>query len=168
VGHRDLLTDVATLDTAAVVMVLDAPADEMPWLALHPAGEAVGHLLRLGKRPVLWTYRPLAWPVWNHQNRRLVRFWSAADGVDDDVIDALRQRTLDRLPVVSPTDAELAAWLPDELAVSRRHLRTVLDRFWDRDWRDTHRTGDGGPQDHLWRAATAVEDMTDALAALER
>lgn len=38
-----------------VVLGLDVPADELPWLALHPAGEWVGESLRLGKRPLLWT-----------------------------------------------------------------------------------------------------------------
>jgi hypothetical protein len=73
----DLLTDATTLEAGAVILVLDEPADEMPWLALHPAGEWVGERLRLGKRPMQLCYRPAAWPVWNHEHRRLVRFWSA-------------------------------------------------------------------------------------------
>jgi len=41
--------------------------------------------------------------VWNHQNGRLVRYWSADAGLDATVIDALRTRRLDRLDVVEPT-----------------------------------------------------------------
>jgi hypothetical protein len=35
----DLLTEVATLEHGSVVLVLDVPPAELPWLALHPAGE---------------------------------------------------------------------------------------------------------------------------------
>lgn len=50
--------------------------------------------------------------------------------------------------------------------MSRRHLRAVLDRYWDRDWRRDHQGHDDEPEDHLWRAATAVEDILDALEEL--
>jgi len=69
--------------------------------------------------------------VWNHQHRRLARYWSAGAGLDDTVIDALRTRKLDRLDVVAPTADELARQLLAELPVSRRHLRTVVERNWD-------------------------------------
>jgi hypothetical protein len=76
----DLLGDADSLDTSSVVVVLDVPPEEVPWLAINRAGEWVGDRLRLPKRPLLWCYRPLAWPVWNHEHRRLVRFWSAGGG----------------------------------------------------------------------------------------
>lgn len=121
----------------------------------------------LRKRPLLWCYRRLAWPVWNHQHRRLVLYWSAGAGLDDTVIDALRTRRLDRLEVVEPTASELARQLHAELPVSRRHLRTVVDRYWDRDWRREHQSYDESPEDHLWRAAAAVCEIQDALEQLE-
>lgn len=148
------------------MLVLDVAPEELPWLALHPDAEWVGGLLRLGKRPLFWCYRPLAWPVWNHEHRRLVRFWSATDGLDTGVIEALRTGDLHHLPVAQPSDHELTAQLGDELVVSRRHLRTVLDGYWDLGWRRQHKGADGSPEDHLWRAATAVEDMVDALDRL--
>lgn len=55
----DLLGVTDTLKAGTVVLVLDLPADEMPWLALHRAGEWVSDQLRLGKRPLQWCYRPL-------------------------------------------------------------------------------------------------------------
>lgn len=164
----DLLSAADAVEAGSVVLVLDVPAEELPWLALHPAGEWVGDQLRLGKRPMLWCYRPLAWPVWNHDHRRLVRFWSAADGLDVTVIEALRSRRLDRLPVVEPSVEELAEQLREELAVSRRHLRAVLDGYWARDWRQAHKGADETPEDHLWRAATAVQNLADAVDELER
>ena len=113
-----------------------------------------------------WCYRPLAWPVWNHEHRRLVRFWSAPHGLDPTVIEALRSRSLDRLAVVEPSPGELAAQLREELVLSRRHLREVLDAYWDRDWRRRHKSYDESPEDHLWRAAIAVSEITDALDEL--
>ena len=58
----ELLGLSETIEAGAVVLVLDVPAQELPWLALHPAGEWVGDQLRLGKRPLRWCYRPLTWP----------------------------------------------------------------------------------------------------------
>jgi hypothetical protein len=159
----DLLTLAETLELGAVVLVLDLPANELPWLAMHPTGESIGHQLRLGKRPIRWCYRPHAWPVWNHQNRRLARFWSAEAGLDSSTIDALRSRRLDRLDVVEPSDAALAEQLREELAVSRRHLRSMVSDYWERDWRRRHERFEESPEDHLWRAATAVTEILDAL-----
>ena len=159
----ELLGPAESIEVEAVVLVLDVDVGELPWLAIHPAGEWVGDQLRLGKRPIRWCYRPGARPVWNHEHRRLVRFWTARGGLETAVIEALRSRRLDRLSVVEPTQDELVEQLGEELAVSRRHLRAVLDNYWDRDWRREHKGLDVSPEDHLWRAAVAVEDMRDAL-----
>ena len=59
----DLLGLADTLEAGSVVLVLDVPAGELPWLARHPAGEWVGDQLRLGRRPMRWCYCPLLWPV---------------------------------------------------------------------------------------------------------
>jgi hypothetical protein len=159
----ELLTLADTLDAGAVVLVLDLPAEKLPWLAIHPTGESIGYQLRLGKRPIRWCYRPCAWPVWNYHHRRLARFWSAENGLDNSTIDALRARRLDRLDVVEPSNDELAEQLREEFAVSRRHLRSMLNDYWERDWRRRHKGFDESPEDHLWRAATAVSEILDAL-----
>jgi hypothetical protein len=148
-------------DALEVVLVLDVPAAELPWLARHPVGEWVGDQLRLGKRPMLWSYRPVGLPVWGPDHRQLVRFWTSADGTDHRVIDALRDRRFDDLAIVEPTDEELTAQMPDELERSRRHLRSILDDYWDPGWRRRHKGPDESPEDHLWRAATAVADILD-------
>lgn len=162
----DLLGDADTLDAGAVVLVLDLPAEQMSWMAIHPAGEWVGDDLRLGKRPLLWCYRPLSWPVWNHQHQRLVRFWSAQGGLDTTVIDGLRSRQCDRLAVTEPSREALIEQLREELSVSRRHLRAVSNHYWDRDWRRRHSGFERSPEDHLWRAAAAVVEIWDALDEL--
>lgn len=127
----------------------------------------IGYDLRLGKRPLVWGYRPHEWPVWTYQNRRLARFWSADSGLDESAIEALRSRRLDRLAVVEPSDAELTKQLRAEVAVSREHLRSVLDGYWDRDWRRRHKGYDQSPEDHLRRAATAVTEMLDVIDNLK-
>jgi hypothetical protein len=159
----DLLGPADTLEACSVVLVLDIPHEDLPWLARHPAGEWIGDQLRLGKRPVHWCYRPLAWPVWNPDHRRLARFWTARHGTDSAAIDALRSRRLGDLPVVGPSDDQLTAQMHEELAVSRRHLRAVLDGYWEPTWRRHHKGHDESPEDHLWRAAIAIADILDTL-----
>ena len=161
-----LLSLADTLEAGSVVLVLDVPVEEMPWLARHAAGEWVGDQLRLGKRPINWCYRPLAWPAWNNDHRRLVRFWTARDGRDASVIEALRNRRLDQLTVVEPSTEHLAEQLREELTVSRQHLREMLARYWDDAWRREHAGYDESPENHLWRAASAVSEITDTLEHL--
>lgn len=159
----ELLGPADTLDAGSVVLVIDEPPDAMPWMAINPTGEWVREQLRLGKRSMLWCYRPLAWPVWNHEHRRLIRFWSARDGMDADVIEGLRARRLNPRAVAEPSDDELAAQLREELTVSRHHLKAILADYWKQDWRRRHKGFDESPEDHLWRAASAVEEISDAL-----
>lgn len=163
----DLLSLADTIEAGSVVLVLDLPSDELPWLALHPIAESVGHQLALGKRPIQWCYRPLAWPAWTYEHRRVVKCWSADAGPDTTVFEALRSRRLDRLTIVEPSAEELATQLRKELPASRNHLRAVVDAYWDRDWRRSHKGYDESPEDHLWRAATAVSEMWDALEEVE-
>jgi len=144
----------------AVVLLLDVPSDELSWLTLHPAGEYVGDVLRLGKRPVSWWYRPATSPAWSVEHRRVVRFWTAASGLDEVVIDRLWRGDLDGPDVVEPEDDQLRSVLREDLESARVHLRTVLDRYWDREWRREHRP----PEDHLWRAAEAVSALEAAVS----
>jgi len=162
-----LLSLTDTLESGAVVLVLDLPAKELPPLAMHPTAEAIGHQLRLGKRPFLWWYRPRTWPVWTYDYRQVVKFWSADSGLDSSAIEALRSRRLDRLAIVEPSDDELAIQLRTELVASREHLRSMLEVYWDRDWRRRHKSYDESPEDHLWRAATAVSEILDAVDKLK-
>ena len=60
-----------------------------------------------------------------------MRFWTSDDGTNHAVIDALRNGRFDDLAIVEPTDEELTAQKPDELERSRRHLRTIVDNYWD-------------------------------------
>jgi hypothetical protein len=141
--------------------VLDLPPDALPWLAAHPTAEWVGEQHRLGKRPIAWHNRPLAWPAWTYRGRRVARFWSATNGLDEAVLEALRAGQA--VNVVEPSREQLGAQLGLELTVSKGHLRSILDRYWDYDWRRSQRAGTSA-EDQLWRAATAVMEIEAALS----
>lgn len=155
-----LLDPVDELEHGSVVLMIDLPPDELPWLAFHPAAEWIGDQLRLGKRPLWWSYRPTAWPPWTYRDRRVARFWSAGNGTDEELIEALfTQRPV---TVVEPARDQLLEQLGIELPVAKAHLRSILDRYWDHDWRRANRH-DTTPEDQLWRAATAVTEIEAAI-----
>lgn len=150
-----------------VVIVLDAPAEEVTWLTLHPTGKWIADRLRLTKLPAVWFLRPVAQPVHNHRLPVLIRVWTTA-GPDRHAIDRLRRGELAPTDLsMPPDDVQLAAQLQAELAQCRRHLATVLDSYHDHDWRRDHKGFGVYPEDHLWRAAQAVRELTDALDDLE-
>lgn len=49
------------IDHGTVVLMIDLPPDELPWLAAHPTAEWVGDQLRLGKRSILDQYWDRDW-----------------------------------------------------------------------------------------------------------
>jgi hypothetical protein len=160
----ELLAGPDELETTAIILLLDEPADELPWLALHASGEWIGDQLRLTKLPVMWFYRPAVYPAWNAQYARVLRFWSAKSGPDHEAIEHLRERRFDQLRLVEPTAAELVDQLEVELEACRRRLHEVIERYWDEDWRRQHKGFGVHPEDHLWRAAEAVRQIEAALA----
>ena len=164
----DLLEGRSELEVGSVVLVLDVAPEELPWLATHPAAEWVGAELRLGKRPLLWSYRPALWPVWTHRHRRVARFWSARSGIEAAVIDALGAGRVDDAPIVEPSTDELVDQLTEEVDASAQHLRKVLATYWDPDWRRRHKGVDASPEDQLWRAAQAAVEIAEALGELRR
>ena len=162
----DLLEHGSELEAGSVVLVLDLPPQELPWLATHPTAEWVGADLRLGKRPFLWSYRPALWPVWNQRHRRAARFWSTRSGIEAAVLDALGAGRVDDARIVEPSTDELVDQLTVEVEASAQHLRKVLASYWDPDWRRRHKGIDTSPEDQLWRAAQAAVEITDALNEL--
>jgi hypothetical protein len=152
------------LESGSVVLVLDLPVKKLPWLHEQRDVGWVAERLRLGKRPYVWACRPAGWPAWNCRDRRVVRFWTAEQGVHDEVIDAFSERDGAALTVVEPSDQELAEQLRNELAVSWEHLRYVLDHYEDRPWRDRNRVYP--TDDPLWRAAQGVREIEDAVKSL--
>jgi hypothetical protein len=161
----ELLESSDEIDHGTVVSMIDLPPDELPWLSAHPTAEWVGEQLRLGKRPMWWTYRPTAWPAWTYRNQRVARFWSASNGIESDLIDELRSGAVSDL--IEPDRAELIEQVGVELEVSKAHLRSILDQYWDHDWRRNNRSHTS-PEDQLWRAGTAVTELEAALTEFGR
>jgi hypothetical protein len=164
----ELLDSPAELEATPLILVLDAPPEELTWLALHPAGDWICEQLRLTKRPISWRYRPSVYPAWNCRDRRVVRFWSGDAGYDGDVIEALRERQSDRLQIVTPSETEFAGQLQLELDLCRRHLSNILEQYWESNWRHEHKGFGIYPEDHLWRAAAAVREIETALTSVPR
>jgi hypothetical protein len=157
-----LLEPGAVLDRVEIALVVAAPADAVPWMARPARLEALAELLRLQKLPVLWWWRPVEWPVWNHTIRRAVRFWSANGGRDQRGFDGLAGGRLDTSEVAAPAIRDdLLAQVVVERDTARRHLAEVTELFYDRDWRRECRGGEY-PESHLWWAAAAYLELDDA------
>lgn len=159
----ELLETTGDVEVGSVILSIDAPADDLPWLATDPAGEWVGDRLRLGKRPMLWCYRPHVWPAWNARHRRVLRYWMAEGGLDESVIASLRGDG--PLASVDPTDEHYREQLIEEQRASRRHLEHIVDNYWERDWRRDHKGQQA--EDALWRAASGLLEIEETLASLE-
>ena len=157
----EILDGPATLEVVSVILGLDVPAAELPWLALHPAEQVVADQLRLPKLPIRRYARPIAEPIWNPAFRRVARFWDVTTGLDQHTVEALESG--DPVPAVEPTPDEYARQMTKELTRCRAHLDAVLDSFWEPAWRKAHRGGGIYPEDHLWRAAQAVRDLEAAV-----
>jgi hypothetical protein len=160
----ELLGDREAIEAGTVVLMVDVPPEELPWLVVHPVAEWVGERLGLGKRPFHWFYRPVLWPAWNPAHRRVARVWTAGDGVDAAALDALSTGGFDGVVVAEPTATEAREQFGVELVAARRHLHEILECYWDRDWRAEHRQPQG-PEDHLWRSAQGVREIEAAIGA---
>ncbi len=163
-----LLDDDADLDRVEVALVVAEPPEAVPWMSRPAHLEALAAMLRFTKLPLSWRWRPAEWPVWNHAIDRAVRVWSAAGGRDQRAVDALAARQLGDVAVERPaSDKELLAELLVERDVSRSHLASVTESFYEQDWRRDHR-GDGvHAEDHLWWATAGFLDLDDAVRRLD-
>jgi hypothetical protein len=162
--YGELLEGPEELDAVDIALVVDLPPDQVTWRAEPPTATAFAELTRLSKLPFRWSWRPVLWPVWNHEVRGPVRFWSL-DGPDEEALTALERRHFDRLRRLVPEPAEELEQLEEELVFSRAHLKQVTDAYWDPEWRRAHDGASDGPEHHLWRAADGYLDL---LAAVER
>jgi hypothetical protein len=162
----DLLDGAEQIEWALVVVRLDIPDDELPYLALHPAVAACESFLRLDKRPIAARWRSREAPAWDHDVRRVARVWSVRAGTDEVLLRHLGANTVSDSMIATPSPAELREFLVEALPRSERHLGEVLDGYWEHGWRRTHRGYGVQPEDHLWRAAEAVRSLRDALEGL--
>ena len=160
--YGEMLKGPEEIEFLQIALVLDLPPDEVTWWAEPTAAAAFAEVIGLGKVPVKWWWRPALWPVWNHEIRGPVRFWSL-DGPDDAVLEAIGQRQLGDLRRLVPTPAEELEQLEEELSASLVHLRKVADSYWDHEWRRDHRGLGVYPEHHLWRATKGYLDLRDAV-----
>lgn len=159
-----LLDGDDNLEYVSIALVVDEPAERVPWMSRPAHLEAMAKLMRLDKLPVVWRWRPAEWPVWNHQIHRAGCFWSREGGLDQTVIDALTSRVTDGLRLAHPADPDgVRRQVEIERATARTHLADVTAKFDDREWRRDH-TGDGSyPEDTLWAAGAGFIDLDDWL-----
>jgi hypothetical protein len=160
--YGSLLEGPEEVEVVQVALVVDLPPDEVTWWADPPPAAAFAETIGLGKAPVEWWWRPVLWPVWNHEIRGPVRFWSL-DGPDEDVLRAIAQQRLDALDRLVPTAEEELEQLEEELSAGLSHLRKVTEAYWDREWRRDHRGLGLYPEHHLWRAARGYFDLLAAV-----
>jgi hypothetical protein len=159
----DLLQGVDPLEAVQVALVLNLPADQVPWES-HPHGtDWLADELRVSKGGFAYWWRSCYVPVWNHHIRCPVRFWSQ-DGPQHEVLDALAQRRLETLPRIVPPEEEQRRQQESDLAEALAHLRAIHASYWDREWRRDHRGSGRYPEHHLWEAVEGYLDVLHAFA----
>jgi hypothetical protein len=84
---------------------------------------------------------------------------------DEPTLDALGDRRLGDLHRITPTAAEEADQLQEELAASLAHLQRVDAAYWEREWRREHKGLGIYPEEHLWRASHGYLDLLAATRA---
>ncbi|HZD74057.1 MAG TPA: hypothetical protein VE776_09275 [Actinomycetota bacterium] len=161
--YGSLLEGPEEVERVQVALVVDMPPDQVTWWAEPPSAAAFAEIIGLGKAPVQWWWRPVLWPVWNHEISGPVRFWSL-DGPDEGALEAIAQHRLGELHRLVPTAEEELEQLEEELLASLTHLRKVTESYWDIEWRRDHRGLGVYPEHHLWRASKGYLDL---LAAVE-
>jgi len=151
--------EVDDVDGVRVALVTDAAAADLAW-GTQPTG--AGQWLAasgLEKRPVRLVLRPGDGPVGNHAVDRPVRFWSREDGLDHDVLRALRAGDGEHLRPEPPTAEEAQRQLAAELTVSLAAVRrTSADHA-------AHRWAPGNPLKRSDALAAAVAGYLDLLDA---
>ena len=150
------------LDLVRVALVIDLPAQDLSWGAEPPECSCLAAALGLDKAPVLWCFRPLERPVWNHAIHRPLPIWTL-EGVRNEALDSLAELRAEPFRLPDPGMTELAGQTAREFAASRAHLRAVRDRYWDdAEWRRARRGGGRYPETYLWNAVNGYLDLLDA------
>ena len=157
----EILDAPDTLSVVTVVLLVDVPVEELPWRTLNRVEVAIAETLRIDKLPMWHHGRPSAWPAWNAETQRVRRFWHITEGADTEIVETLREGN-----PVKPIDVEPHVFMEQmktEFGVSRAHLHTVLDEYWEHPWRNEHKGFNIHPEDHLWRAAYGLQQIEEAL-----
>ncbi len=157
----DILDAPDMLDVVTILVRVDVPVEELTWRAINPVEYAIADSLRLPKLPIWQHGRPSAWPAWNAENHRVRRFWHIEEGIDGEVIETLRNgNPIDPIAVAPHVFIEQ---MRTEYEVSRTHLNSILDEYWEYPWRREHKGFGIHPEDHLWRAAYGLQQIEEAM-----
>jgi hypothetical protein len=152
----DILGPQRDLDWVKVAICVDLPPDDVAWWSEPPGSQHWANATRLNKNPIGAWWRSAHAPVWNHRIVRPALVWDAVQGQRDDVLEALREGRGESVRTAAPTDAELAARLSDELAVSLKALTAATAEYDERRWSP----GKLEPfADALWRASDGYLDV---------
>jgi hypothetical protein len=155
----DILGPQRDLDWVTVAICVDLPPDDVAWWTEPKGAQHWENAARLAKNPILAWWRSAHAPVWNHRIVRPALVWDA-DGVREDVLSALRDGRAESVRTDAPSEAELAARLQDELALSRKALAAATAEYDQRRW------GPGKLEpyaDALWRASDGYLDVLAAV-----
>ena len=148
------------LEFVRVALCVELPPDAVAWWSEPPGAQHWANATRLAKNPVLAWWRSAQAPVWNHRVDRPLRVWDEADGVQEEVLAALREGRGESLRPAAPPPELLRARLNEELAVSLHALRACTKDYEDRRWSP----GKLEPvADALWRAGDGYLDVLDAV-----
>lgn len=159
-AYSDVLTSQDDLDWVSVVLAVDLPVDDVPWLCPPAGAEHWSNATRLSKNPVVAMWRSTRAPLWNHDIRGPLLIWDESGGLATDALAALRDGTAQALRQPESTPEELRTRLEAELAVSLRALESATAAY------DQRRFGPGktGPvAEALWLASAGYLDVLAAL-----
>jgi len=147
-----------------VVLAVDGPVQDFPWMCPPAGAEHWSHATRLSTSPVVAMWRSTRAPLWNHHIYRPLLIWDESPGDDSGVaadgLAALRGGTAEALRLPEPSPGELSARLEAELAVSLQALKTATAAY------EQRRFGAGKLEptaDALWRAGTGYLDVLRAV-----
>ncbi len=159
----EVLDAPGDLEWVTVALVVDLPADEVPWRCEPAGAEHWAHSTGMAKNPIVPLWRSVHTPVWNHHIERPALVWDSESGVAEKRLAALAEGRGDQARLPAPSAPDLRKRLNDELVVSLRALRGRTHDYEERRWKP----GKLAPvADDLWRAADGYLDVLDALARM--
>jgi hypothetical protein len=157
----DVLAGTDPLEVVEVALVLNLPAEEVPWES-NPHGTLwLADELRLSKGGFAYWWRSHLEPVANHYIKDPVRFWTR-EGPDEEVLGALAERRFDDLPRFTLSEDALQEQTTTAASAALNRLRVIRDSYWEPDWRRAHRGTGRYPEHELWDAVNGYLDLHDA------
>ena len=153
----DVPKDVEAIEVA---LVTDLPVEEVPWHGEPVGAEHWANSTRLSRNPFTPFWRSADAPVWNHRIERPALVWSAADGIAEETLVALRDGTGELVRQPAPTPDELRTRVEEELQVSLTALRAAQQAYTDHRWAPGKLTP---YSDALWRISGGYLDLLDVV-----